>query len=287
MRLWIGYTLFFIAVFTVTYHYNSKFLDWLRFQSLGTRDYIVDRLNQMFYDIPPHRILMGLFVLSFGSGTVAFLVCLPNLPMSFVLGAVCTVVGWKAPKPIVEFIYQRRVRQFVMQMVDGLSLMSNGMKSGLSVVQSIGVVTQEMPNPIRQELNLVLSENKLGVPLEEAFTNLAKRVQADDVEMFVTSVNILKETGGNLAETFDTISNTIRERVKVETKIGAMTATGLYQGLVVMAIVPIIGFIFAQSDPEGMAPLFNTVAGAILLLVVVMLEVAAFFVIMRITKIDV
>ena len=69
----------------------------------------------------------------------------------------------------------------------------------------MGLVTQEMDNPIRQEFGLVLIENKLGVSLEEAFMNLSKRFNSDDVEMFVTSVNILKETGGNLAETFDTI----------------------------------------------------------------------------------
>ena len=83
-------------------------------------------------------------------------------------------------------------------MVDALSLMSNGLKSGLSVVQALGLVTQEMANPIQQEFSLVLSENKLGVSLEDAFTNLSKRVKSDDVEMFVTSINILKETGGNL-----------------------------------------------------------------------------------------
>ena len=93
-------------------------------------------------------------------------------------------------------------------------------------------MTQEMPNPIRQEFNLILSENKLGVSLEEAFVNLSRRIKSDDVEMFVTSVNILKETGGNLAETFDTIVITIRDRIKVEGKIKAMTQSGPVQGYV-------------------------------------------------------
>src|SRR6185437_4627217 len=141
-----------------------------------------------------------------------------------------TIIGWKAPKPIVDYVYRRRVQKFVLQMVDALSLMSNGLKSGLSVVQSLGLVAQEMPNPIQQEFNLVLSENKVGVSLEEAFLNLSKRIKSDDVEMFVTSINILKETGGNLAETFDTIVMTIRDRIKVENKIDALTAQGFYQG---------------------------------------------------------
>src|SRR6202012_2294819 len=106
-----------------------------------------------------------------------------------------------------------------------------------------------------------LSENKLGVSLEEAFNNLAKRVQSDDVEMFVTSVNILKETGGNLAETFDTIVTTIRERIKVENKISALTAQGFYQGVFVMAIPPLLGFVFYQTDPDFMKPLFQTAIG--------------------------
>src|SRR5690606_27062927 len=146
----------------------------------------------------------------------------PGIPFAVFV----TIVGWKAPKPIVDFIYRRRVEKLTMQMIDGLALMSNGLKSGLSIVQALNLVVEEMPNPIHQEFALILNQNKLGVPLEEAFTNFANRVESDDVEMFVTSVNILKETGGNLAETFDTIVTTIRERLKVQKKISAMTAQG-------------------------------------------------------------
>ncbi len=287
MVKFLGVILFGAAVFGISYQYNKKFLDWLRFQSLGTRDYIVERLNMMFIDIPPNKILAGLLLLSFGLGSLIFLLFLPNLFPAILFGSLMTVLGWKMPKPIVDIMYRRRVVKFVYQMVDALSLMSNGLKSGLSVVQSLGLVTQEMPNPIQQEFNLILSENKLGVPLEEAFTNLSKRIKSDDVEMFVTSINILKETGGNLAETFDTIVSTIRERIKVEGKIAAMTATGLYQGIVVMLIVPLLGGVFYQTDPDFMAPMFNTTVGWILIMVIVLLEVVAFFVIMKITKIDV
>ncbi|OFZ79168.1 MAG: hypothetical protein A2583_00560 [Bdellovibrionales bacterium RIFOXYD1_FULL_53_11] len=276
-----------IAMFTVSYHYNKRFLDWLRFQSLGTRDYIVEKLAGMFIEVPPHKILIGLFVLSFGMGSIVFLLFLPNVLYGLVFGAMATVIGWKAPKPVVDYMYKKRVDKFVLQMVDGLNLMSNGLKSGLSIAQAIGLAAQEMENPLKQELGLVLSENKLGVSLEESFNNLSKRIKADDVEMFVTSINILKETGGNLAETFDTIVITIRERIKVEKKIAAMTAQGFYQGMFVMAIPPILGAVFYQSDPEFMRPLFTTPIGMLMILAIIMLEVVGFFVIMKIIKIDV
>jgi tight adherence protein B len=287
MPLWLGLLILGIAVFGVSYHYSKRFLDWLRFQSLGTRDYIVERLQMMFIDIPAHKILIGLFAMSFGFGGLVFLSFLPHLIPGFIFGAVATFIGWKAPKPLVNWYYQRRVKKFVMQMIDALALMSNGMKSGLSVVQALGMVAEEMPNPIKQEFNEVLRQNKIGVPLEEAFTSLGNRIKSDDVEMFVTSVNILKETGGNLAETFDTIVTTIRERIKIENKIDAMTTQGFYQGVFIMAIPPILGAVFYTSDPDFMRPLFTTALGWAIVMAIFMLEAVGFFVIMKIIKIDV
>lgn len=283
----VGLALLGAGIFGVSYQYNKKFLDWLRFQSLGTRDYIVERLGMMFIEVDPQQVLIALFSLSMGLGMLVFLSFVPNWFPGIALGLFAAVLGWKLPKPVVDLLYRRRVKKFVIQMVDALGLMSNGLKSGLSVVQSLGLVTQEMPNPIQQEFNLVLSQNKLGVSLEECFTNLSVRVKSDDVEMFVTAINILKETGGNLAETFDTIVTTIRERIKVENKIEALTSQGLYQGVFVMAIPPIMGVFFYQSDPEFMAPMFTTTLGWILVLIIFLLEAVGFFVIMKIIKIDV
>ncbi len=287
MSKWLAYLLFGGAVFGVSYYYNKRFMEWLRFQSLGTRDFIVERLNQMFIDIPPQKILLYLILAAVVPGGLVFLLCMPHLAPGLIFGTLIGMVGWILPKPIVNWIYKRRVNKFVLQMVDALSLMSNGLKSGLSVVQALSLVTLEMSNPIQQEFGLVLNENKLGVPLEDAFSNLSKRVVSDDVEMFVTSINILKETGGNLAETFDTIVTTIRERIKVEGKIAAMTATGVYQGFFVMGIVPLLAAVFYQSDPTFMEPLFTKPLGWAIIVLIVVLEAIAFFAIMKITKIDV
>lgn len=287
LQRWLGVLGLGVAVFVLSYHYNKRFLEWMRFQSLGTRDYIVERLSVMFIDIPPHHILLGQFILSFGAGIFVFAISLPHWGAGMLLGGVTTVIGWKLPKPIVDVVYQLRVRKFVLQMIDGLALMSNGMKSGLSISQSLGLVVREMPDPIRQEFNLVLSQNQLGVPLEECFSNLSKRIESEDVQMFVTSVNILKETGGNLAETFDTISQTIRERVKVEKKIDALTTQGKIQGYVVLGVPPVLGLILYQSDPGYMTPLFTNPIGWLFLSGVLILEFVLFVFIKQITKIEV
>ena len=189
---WILGIVVFISALLVGYQFSGRILDWIRFQSIGTRDYIADRLQLMMIEVPPEKILIGQVSLSFGLGGLVFLLCLPNFAIGSFFGLMMLVVGWVLPKPVVDFMYQRRVNTFVNQMVDGLGLMSNGMRSGLSTAQAMGLVAQEMPDPIQSEFNLILSQNKLGVSLEEAFVNLSKRITADEVEMFVTSGNILK-----------------------------------------------------------------------------------------------
>jgi tight adherence protein B len=275
------------SAFMITRHYAQRWIDWFRFQSIGTRDYVVERLNQMFIEITPDKALVYMLAGSITPGFIVFLSFLPNFVPGIFLGTAVTALLWKLPKPIVDYLYRSRVDKIVNQMVDGLAIMSNGIKSGLSVNQAMGVVVQEMPDPIRQEFNAILSENKLGVSLEDSLINFSKRVKSDDVEMFVTAVNILKETGGNLAETFDTITTTIRERIKVEGKIKALTAQGLYQGLIIAAVPPGMMLMFYQSDPEFMKPLFTTIYGWVVLTIVLILEVVGFLVIRRIIKIEV
>lgn len=284
---WLLGILVFISSLLVAYQFAGRILDWIRFQSIGTRDYIADRFQLMMIEVPPEKILYGQVGISLGFGGLMFLLCLPNFGAAFFFGLLVAGMFWMLPKPIVDMMYRKRCDQFVNQMVDGLGLMSNGMRSGLSVVQAMGLVCQEMQDPIRAEFDLIMNQNKLGVSLEEAFVNLSKRIVTDEVEMFVTSVNILKETGGNLAETFDTITTLIRERIKVEGKIKALTAQAFGQGIILLMVPPFMAGVLSQTDPELMKPMFSTPIGWVILTLVVVLEVVAFFVIQKVTKIDI
>jgi len=284
---WLLGAVVFVAALLVANQFSGRILDWIRFQSIGTRDYIAEKLTLMMIEIPPDKILLYQVGFSFGLGSLVFLLCLPNFGAGGFFGGLVLIFAWLLPRPVVNLMYQKRVERFVEQMVDGLGLMSNGMRSGLSVAQAMGLVAQEMPNPIQQEFVLLLSQNKLGVSLEQAFINLSKRVVADEVEMFVTSVVILKETGGNLAETFDTITTLIRERIKVENKIKAMTAQAFWQGMILLCVPPFMGITMSQSDPELMKPMFGSPLGWAALTAVAVLMAAAYVVIKKVTKIDV
>jgi tight adherence protein B len=198
-----------------------------------------------------------------------------------------TIVGWQIPKLLVDYLYEKRCSTIADQMVDAMTIMANGIKSGLSAPQAMERVVQNMPNPISQEFALVLSQTRLGVSLEEALNTYGTRVPKPDIQMFVISVNILKETGGNMAETFGTITTTIRERQKIQKKIEALTAQGLMQGTILTLVPLVLMGVFFALDPDFIKPLFTTTVGIIFLLVVLALQVIGGLAIRRVVKIQV
>lgn len=253
---------------------------------------IVSELDYMFIEVTTKRvwkILIGqhiFFILLF-TGLVATTVSWPFLLIGIPIGAAFGLFFWKFPAVFIRVLRKRRVTAFTGQMIDGLTLMANAMRSGLNTPQTLQLVADEMPNPIAQEFELVLSQNKVGTPLEEAFANLAQRIPSDEVEMFSTSITILKETGGNLAETFDTIVSTIQSRLKLENKIGAMVAQGLMQGIIIFCIPFVLGIVFYFMEPEKMKLMFTTPIGWVIIFVMLCMQLIGGFAILKIIDVKV
>ena len=204
-----------------------------------------------------------------------------------IVGGIVTFFSFKIPKPIFNYMVSQRIIAYQNQMVDGLDALSNGLRAGLSVPQSLAMVVDEMPAPISEEFNVILQQNKIGVPLEECFENLSRRMPTEDNDMFVSSVNILRETGGNLAETFDTIVAVIRERIRIKQKIDTLIATGFFQGYTIAAMPFAIGGIFASSDPKGFSMMIGHPIGIAMIILAIISDAIGLFIIMKIVKIKI
>jgi len=276
-------------VFFLSYKYSINIFDWVEQRTYGTRNYISEKLEFLFIDIPQHKLTLILLGCSVGIGAFFFLLfgAFGKWIMGIIVGSILSFIGFKAPRLIVDFLVEKRIKAYSMQMVDALQLLSNGIRAGLSVPQAIGMIVDEMPPPISQEFNIILQQNRIGVPLEECFENLAKRVPLEDNDMFVSSVNILRETGGNLAETFDTIVDVIRERVRLQQKIDIFTAQGMFQGMAIGSMPYLLGFVYFIQDPKSMTPLFTTPLGLIMLLLAVGFDLAGIYAILKIVKIKI
>lgn len=278
----IGGLTFFFAYFT-----SDRILLWLRDRSLGQREEVLHYLELMFVETDRKKVTLAMLTMSFGLGALLFIICWPHILVGTIFGGAITILMWSVPKVFVRSLWERRCSAFVDQMVDGMTLMSNGIKAGLSVQQCMERVVENMPNPISQEFGLVLSQMRLGRSMSEALNELGTRIPRPDVQMFVTAVNILQETGGNLAETFATITYTIRERQKVEKKIEALTAQGITQGVIITMVPFGLLIVFYIIDPNYVMPLFTTALGLVALFIMICLQVIGGLMIRKIVKINV
>ncbi len=195
--------------------------------------------------------------------------------------------GYNLPRVVVESMWARRIDRFEIQMLDGLTFMSNGLKSGLSLIQSMDMVKDEMDNPIAEEFALVLSQQRLGVPLEDALLGLEDRIGTEDVQIMVTSINILRQSGGNLTETFDTIAETVRERKKVEGRIKTLTAQGKSQGVIITFMPFVLAGILFVLDPDLIRRLWTTPIGLFMMVMMLTLQIVGAVIIKRVVTIEV
>lgn len=206
---------------------------------------------------------------------------------SIMLPLLGLVAGYLIPRVAVKFLRKRRFDRIDAQLVDTLTLMSSSLRSGLSLAQAVDLVVKEMKPPISEEFSIAARETRLGVLLDDALTNMANRLPVEDLKMVITSLVTIRETGGNLTEIFDVIAHTIIERKKVENKIKALTAQGMFQGRAIALMPLAVVFMFYMMDPEFVRPLYTTFLGWIMILLVAGLVSMGYWMMMQIVKIEI
>ena len=242
----------------------------------------VKELDELYIKMVPQK----LFYLNITSCFLMF-VLVSILTSSILLGVLCSPSGLFISKLWIKFMRMRRLNLFNEQFLDAIGVISNALKSGLSLQQALARVALQYPAPLSQELSMISKEVALGVPLERSLLNVCKRVESEDLELFVTATSVVKDTGGNLSEMFDTIADTLRERNTIRGKIKALTAQGRMQGIVIGIMPVALGFILYKLDPNLIMPLFNDPIGWAILFIIVLFEAIGAFFIAKIIRIDV
>ncbi len=224
---------------------------------------------------------------------VAVLVCLGILMgmvlKNIVVGLVLVIAAIVIPRIIVSRRRTTRLRDFNNQLADTITLLANSMRSGYSLLQAMELVSRESRPPMATEFERVVREVGLGLSPEEALGNLVRRIQSDDLELMVTAVNVQREVGGNLAEILDTISTTIRERVKLKGEIRVLTSQQQYSGYIIAAMPIALALVLFAINPLYMSRLFTETHWCGLCLVGGSLSMilTGFFVILKIVNIEV
>ena len=206
---------------------------------------------------------------------------------SLLFGLLGGVLGFYLPRLWVRQLQARRLSAFNNQLGDTLILLANSLRSGYSLLQSMETVSHELAPPMSVEFTRVTREIGLGLTMEEALAHLLQRINSDDLDLVITAINIQHEVGGNLAEILDTISHTIRERVRIKGQIRAMTAQQRFSGYVISLLPFILGMVMFMINPSYIGKMFTEPCGIMMLITGGFMIIVGYLVIRRITNIEI
>jgi tight adherence protein B len=240
------------------------------------------QIQEFFLFIDPSRLFaVNLAVMALGGALVWMVTgsAVLVIPTIGVLGLM--------PRFLYSMMRKRRLRLFEAQLPDALMMLCGGLRAGIGFSSAIQQLVVEAQAPLAQEFSLVIREQRLGVTLEQSLTNLHRRMPTQTTALVVSAMRIASETGGGLAETLERTAQTIRSRLQMEGKIGALTAQGKLQAWVVGALPLILMMILNRMEPEAMSLMWNTRLGWATLAVIIFLELMGIYVIRKIVAIDV
>jgi Flp pilus assembly protein TadB len=277
----IAIALWFLTGFFVTLFFGQTILAKVRaFNDRYAKRYA--HLSRNSTVQKPEKIRRWMVRTEFGAfifGTLLFLNPIFGLWM---LGFVIFCIFYFA-----RLLEQRERDRFDDQMVDVTYTFRNALKAGLTLQQAMEIVATDLRPPASEQFAIALREIQVGATVEEALRHIEERVNNAELKIMVNAVEILRQTGGNMIETFESVTETLKARKRVEGKIKTMTAQGRMGALILCAMpFGMLGILYVLNRAY-VEPLFTTILGNLLLTLVVFLVATGWVLIKKIITIEV
>ena len=240
-------------------------------------------LETMFIFLNPKRVLN----ISMLMMCVVFAVTLVVSDLNVVVSIIMAFIGLLVPRLLLNYSIKKRRKQFEEQFVQGLEYLSSSTRAGLSLVQAVESLVVNSNPPLSQEFDLLLREYRIGIPLNEALQNLARRVDSEELNLMVFSTIITRELGGDISEIFDHLAEVIRSRHRVMDRIDTLTSQGRLQAMVCGAIPFFLYGILFLWQPEYLKPLFDSFAGRIGVYAVILFQIMVILIVRRMVNIKI
>ncbi len=247
---------------------------------------IGDQLGHMLHSADLQMTILEyllIWVLCIAGGvTLGYFVSRSWLPAVLVGG-----IGALIPYMMLRYRVSKRLRAFNTQLPNVLMQLSSSMRAGYGLMQALAFVAQEAPAPAGLEFAMVVRDVKLGQSTMTALDGLLDRVESDDLRLVVTSMHIQAETGGNLAEILDTVSETIRERVRIKGELRALTSQQRMAGYVLAALPIVVFFCIMALNPAYESRLLTPGPTLCIPIGAALMMITGFLVIRRIVALEV
>ena len=240
------------------------------------------KLENLFLEIEKKKIIL-VFVLSpialGGAGFFFF--------KGIIGGLIGLVLGLILPNFFIKLWEKNRKEKFQAQLLDSLLILTGSLKAGLSLLQALEVLVEDMSAPISQEFGWVLKEIKMGMSLEQSLHRLNKRMPSEELSLLINSILVAEETGGDITKVFGRLATTVRDNRKLKDNIRTLTLQGRMQGII-MSILPVVFTWWVVAfNRQHFDIMLNTELGRMLLFVAAFLQILGIFLIYKFSKVSI
>ena len=200
---------------------------------------------------------------------------------------IMAVIGLFLPTLYIRSRQSGRLKKFDSQLPDVLDHLQGSLRAGYGLLQAVEWVSRQLPNPAGTEFDRVMREVQLGRGLMDALESMVRRIPSDDLSLIVTAIKIQYEVGGSLAEILETVSHTIRERVRIMREIQVLTSQQRYSGYVLMVMPIALAIFLIIFNPEYEMRLFQPGPTLCIPIGAIVLMILGYFIMRRIIDIEV
>lgn len=242
--------------------------------------------DEMLLDMPRWKAVLFNLSGPILSTVLAFLLFKP-IWLKFLFIIFFLLITKNLSYKIALYLQKKRLLKIKSQLVEALGFVSNALRSGLSLQQGFQMASEEMPQPISQELKRMISFQQLGKTFDASLVEFKNRVPLEEVELLVSSLIVLRETGGNMIETLEIIIHTIREEQRVKSKIKTLTMQGIAQAVIICVLPFVMAGVLYVISPGYIEPLIEHPIGWAMIAFMLILQGTGMFMMKKIVTIKV
>ncbi|MEH7374836.1 type II secretion system F family protein [Neobacillus drentensis] len=217
-----------------------------------------------------------------GSGIIAGFIGLP-----WYLITIIVIFGFIIPINIMKQKRRIRLARVNIQLIEVLGTMANSMRAGFSFMQAMQLVGKEIPDPLGPEFDRVVRQAALGVPIDDVFEELVKRLPNKELDVVVRAILAQRKSGGNLAELLETMEETIRGRVRILEELNTLTAQGRMSSWIITLLPVALGLYLGLLNWEYFSPMFHHPLGWMMIFVGAIADIIGWVIIQKIIRIEV
>ena len=249
-----------------------------RYKSLYEEETTVG-LRELYVFIDPASIWLPVFLISTCLGLIFYLIS-----KNFILSVLIALTTLRAPKLLIKRANEIRLKRFNDQLPESCMLLAGALKSGMSILDAVQMLSRTSKAPLSQELSLLLREFRVGVPLDKALVSLRNRLQTEGCTMFTSALIISLRSGGSVANLLEQVSSNIRDRLILSRKMKALTLQGRMQAWVLGLMPCVLWIVLAIIDPDVSGNVLGDKVGKWFVSVFIILEVMGCLILRRILR---